>query len=439
MTVPDASLEILDIVGRQAKLGRLQSALPEHPNEVQLRNLRASRNPPENDLRARSGADSRAIAALGVTSEQLAGMNPVIAASALRSMGHEQLAATVYGDRAVEASRSHCTTTPSLFDIARMYAADQGIDPRSIKASASGLSTLGPDFGLMFSAQIEIVMRKLFAEPVENAIALCRTIPLTDYNPARLVDTEDASAFEEVPMNGEISHRRMTFSARELQQTTFAEVFTIDERQLTGTAAVLIGQSVQTLARKGAQTVLRQVFGRLMANPGNFFSTDNKNLLTGADTALGIDSLALAIARMRSFTDKNGEPAGSAPAFLVVPPELELEGRRLLESTEVTGETGGNGSKNPMRGVAKLIVEPRLSNSNYANASTTAWYLVADPFFTPAMVLGSGGLTGAVPRPVIEMMASNPSNFNMSWRARIDFGVGMYDERGAVKATGVAS
>jgi len=64
-----------------------------------------------------------------------------------------------------------------------------------------------------------------------------------------------------------------------------------------------------------------------------------------------------------SFKDDEGRPLGLIPNVLEVGPALESTGRALLENEKLA-----DGTPNPYKGTAELVVNPWLT-------STTAWFL----------------------------------------------------------------
>ncbi len=76
-----------------------------------------------------------------------------------------------------------------------------------------------------------------------------------------------------------------------------------------------------------------------------------------------MDAYKTARSSMMSLTNSKGRPLNLVPDLLVVPPALEAAARDILVADFI------NGTKNTMRGTAKLHVEPRL-------ASDSAWFLL---------------------------------------------------------------
>jgi len=93
------------------------------------------------------------------------------------------------------------------------------------------------------------------------------------------------------------------------------------------------------------------------------------NNFTG--TALSSATFASVRAAMMSYTGENGIPLGLMPNLLVVPPQLEVTARQILNAEFIVGTeasaTGGN--TNVFRGAADILVVPEIANE------PTTWYL----------------------------------------------------------------
>ena len=101
----------------------------------------------------------------------------------------------------------------------------------------------------------------------------------------------------------------------------------------------------------------------------------------------------------------------------------------------VAGDTDVKiGSDNTFAGYGlNVVVENRLSNSNYTGYSTTAWYLVADPMMYDTIEVG---FVNGKQRPVVERFDEGADYYAMTWRICLDVGVKALDWRGMIKADG---
>lgn len=97
----------------------------------------------------------------------------------------------------------------------------------------------------------------------------------------------------------------------------------------------------------------------------NDASVSNKGTaaLSTATAAAAAASYGAARTAIMSFTDDEGMPLRLVPNILEVPPALEAMGKKMIEHDKLD-----DGSENPYKGTATLLVNPGLT-------STTAWML----------------------------------------------------------------
>lgn len=188
-----------------------------------------------------------------------------------------------------------------------------------------------------------------------------------------------------------------------------------------------------------------ETFKTLLANDSNFFHANNDNLVTGAGTAFGLQGLEDLWTKFRKRRDRGVSKdkvkpgIDVTPRVLVVPVELELEAQTLLGQRVlgIGGAEGTNGlitTTNPFYNKFSIVSSIYLSDSNvHANASATAYYLLADPAFLPAIEIA---FLNGKQRPTIETVEPRPEVLGMGFRGWFDFGVKLMDPKAAAKAAG---
>ena len=130
-----------------------------------------------------------------------------------------------------------------------------------------------------------------------------------------------------------------------------------------------------------------------------FFASGNANLLTaGAGSALSTASLQTAFGLLWSQKDKDGNPIFTDQVRLVVPPQLAVTARNILNATEIRVAAGSGSAttdqivaQNWMAGeLAGLEVNPWLPIiTTTGTIGATAWYLFASPTVgRPALEVG---------------------------------------------------
>ena len=167
-----------------------------------------------------------------------------------------------------------------------------------------------------------------------------------------------------------------------------------------------------------------------MPDNKTLFHADHKNLLTGADAAMGIKGLSAAKTLMRGqravgADSKPGRALNIRPGYALVPIELEDTALQLINSTSVPGADANSGIANPIKGFVDVIGEPRLSD-----ASTEAWYLAAKGGDTIEVAYLDGQDS-----PWIEQQEGFTVD-GVTTKVRIDAGVSALDYRGLVKSAG---
>lgn len=268
-----------------------------------------------------------------------------------------------------------------------------------------------------------------------RAFAAVRSVP--DFKQAQAIRPSFGRTMEKVNPGGEVKHATVGEETSAFQIDTYGQLLSIDRRDIINDDLGLFVDSAAALGRAALRRLSDLVYEVLLGNAGSFFASGNNNLLTGVDTVLGIDSLALAIAAMRKQRDAEGNDLDLRPATLLVPPELETIARALLES-EFIQRAEDVPTGNSLRKSVNLEVESRLSNTTkFTNASTTGWYLFGAPS-TGAMI---AAFLNGVQTPTLEAfgLEADVNRLAYSWRCHFDFGAAFGDPRAAVHATGVAA
>jgi hypothetical protein len=140
---------------------------------------------------------------------------------------------------------------------------------------------------------------------------------------------------------------------------------------------------------------------------------------------LNVDNLAGARSLMKR--QKSGDRTlNIRPAYLLVPTMLESLADQIINSTSVPGTDSNSGIKNPVKGMAEIIAEPRLDDN-----SEDAWYLAAAKGRDTIEVAYLDGNAA----PTIES-TTGFSVDGVTMKVRIDAGVAPMDYRGLLKSTG---
>jgi hypothetical protein len=242
---------------------------------------------------------------------------------------------------------------------------------------------------------------------------------------------------EELPATGEIVHTSVTEEEYTWRANTFARMLAISRTSLINDDLSAFSETSRMLAVMAAQTLSDEFWGLVLANAGPHFSTTNGNQLTaGPSSALSATSLNAAVVMLMKQTDPAGHALDVFPKSLIVSPDLWEVASALLNSVELARNVTTN-DKMPMgnpftRWNLALLIEPRISNTSFAGASTTKWYLASSPSNMGALV----GFLNGVTTPTVEAADTDFNTLGMQWRVYHDFGVALADKRSIIMSPG---
>jgi hypothetical protein len=134
------------------------------------------------------------------------------------------------------------------------------------------------------------------------------------------------------------------------------------------------------------------VYNLFEANPNMsdgkaLFHDDHNNLITNALDETGLEN---ALVKLRTQTDDRGNPISLRPRYIMVPPQLEIPAKKLVQSTTAISATA-QGVFNPFQGIAEVIVCDWLTDTN-------DWYLLADPADVDGIYVAFLRLVGRTPQ-----------------------------------------
>ncbi|MDV6033195.1 MAG: hypothetical protein F9B45_24525 [Phycisphaera sp. RhM] len=370
----------------------------------------------------------------------------VLEAAACLSVGiDEKTLLASYGERTLEAA--HPIRHIGLKELVAECARSEGIDvPRVF---GDGTETIRAGFSSMSLPSImENVMNKTLLAAYQNtpiaAFDLCSVGTVSDFKEVSRYRLLGTGGFEQVAPDGELKHGKLSDQKFTNKADTYGQILTLTRHDIINDDLNAFMDIPRQMGRSGAESIDDLFFTLLLKNSG-FFSSGNANLLEGIDTKFGPDSLTVAKTTFRKQKagpggkPKDQKPINIRPEYLVVPVELETEAELLMGSAQLMIDAQGSPTKipvdNPHRNKYRIISTPHLSDSYYQGASSTAWYLFANPRVLPAfeIVFLNGRRT-----PVIERVEMPPNTLGMGFRSYIDFGVNSQDHRAAVKVTGEA-
>jgi phage major head subunit gpT-like protein len=196
---------------------------------------------------------------------------------------------------------------------------------------------------------------------------------------------EDYRWLQSMPMFsewlGDLTSDDLANYAYTLRNKHFAAAVGVDSDELDDDKWNLITPRIQALAYRAAMHKGKLIHD-LIANGTSYLAFDgiaffsdatgarvNDNLLAGTISAATptVAQIEADIRTMRNammgFVDDRGEIIGLTPDTFVVPPNLEIGFRAVLNSNAWVS-TSNAGAANPYQGMARVLVDPALSDAN---------------------------------------------------------------------------
>jgi hypothetical protein len=298
-------------------------------------------------------------------------------------------------------------------------------------AQASGFSTLS-----LPTILGEVANKKLledFGMRESVAVKLMDETSVTNYQKFTSARLTMGGELEEVGPAGEIKHATMSEETYENQAKLLAKMLQLTEQDVVNDEMGAFLRNASKFSRMAFNTRELMFWRLLLANTGDFFHADNKNLAT---KALSIESLTQLRTLMRKQTAADKIALDTMPKFLVVPVDLSDTADGLVKTVTVNESTTTDTPKvdsNPHAGKYEVLDTANLSNEAIVGYSATGHYLFADPKDIAAFEIAylNGQKT-----PVIETETAAFTQFGMQMRVSWRFGIAQVDYRGAVFSTG---
>lgn len=273
---------------------------------------------------------------------------------------------------------------------------------------------------------------------------IAKTTSARDFKAMTMYRITLDGGFRKTGPDGKIQHGRIHESSFTNQLDTYGRKLTLNRQMRINDDLSAFQQIPEQMGRGGATALESEVFQLLMANTGSFFSTGNKNLLTGAGSVLGDAGLTAARKNFGHHVDQYGQPILADPHLMLVPTGLMDTADVLLTSRHrITGADQTIGDRNPHLGkIAGGIVDSAyLDNTNIrtpegsalSGQSSLAWYLFSDPAVLAAMYVS---FLNGQQSPIIQSDAGVFDNDGITIEGYFDFGVSFGDPAAATKSAG---
>jgi hypothetical protein len=398
---------------------------------TELEVLRASRPKAPAIHAPDTSITSEVLEAACFQSAKLEGLEHVCSAQALEVAAKRFRSGLGLQELLIEAAIANGYTGRTFRDSRRVLEAAFGRGAGGIEA---GMTIINVG-GILSNVANKFLLEGFFSvERVWRSICAVRNV--SDFKTVTSYRLVGKDQYEQVAPGGELKHGTLGEETYSNKADTYGLMLSIDRRDIINDDLGAITTVPRKLGR-GSGLKINDVFWTAFMNNAAFFSAGNKNYISGADTALGIDGLTKGEVTFMDLVDSDGKPTGVMPSILLVPTALSAIGTQLYKSVELRDTTANTKFPvaNPHQGKFRIEVSRYLSNALYTGFSAKAWYLLADPSDLP--VIEVAFLDGQE-APTIETADADFNVLGVQMRGYHDFGVNLQDPRGGVKAKGEA-
>ena len=315
----------------------------------------------------------------------------------------------------------------------------RGFDNETIRAAFSSVSLPG----ILSNVANKKLLQSYEAQPI-IAMKLCSTGDLNDFKENDRFRLTDVGDLLPIAADGEIKDGGLIEESAKNQLDTYGKKFCLTRKMIINDDLGAFMKVPTAMGNRAARLIDQLFFSRLLSNPAQadgkaLFSTNHKNLLSGASSALSSDSLKKAIQLFLDQVDADGQPISVEPKYLLVPTALKHLAIELTQGATLI-MSGTDNAVRPALNVLsdenlQVISSPYLGNSAYEGSSQTGWYLFGDPKTVDTWEIGflKGKRT-----PTVERGETDFNTRGLWFRVYFDLGVREQDHRGMVKANGAA-
>ena len=315
----------------------------------------------------------------------------------------------------------------------------RGFDNETIRAAFSSVSLPG----ILSNVANKKLLQSYEAQPI-IAMKLCSTGDLNDFKENDRFRLTDVGDLLPIAADGEIKDGGLIEESAKNQLDTYGKKFCLTRKMIINDDLGAFMKVPTAMGNRAARLIDQLFFSRLLSNPAQadgkaLFSTNHKNLLSGASSVLSSDSLKKAIQLFLDQVDADGQPISVEPKYLLVPTALKHLAIELTQGATLI-MSGTDNAVRPALNVLsdenlQVISSPYLGNSAYEGSSQTGWYLFGDPKTVDTWEIGflKGKRT-----PTVERGETDFNTLGLWFRVYFDLGVREQDHRGMVKANGAA-
>ena len=314
----------------------------------------------------------------------------------------------------------------SLIEIGRELLTQRGVDIRGMsrdQIATRAMLTTG-DFPYILANVANKTLRQAYEAAPQTFKPFTRMVTAPDFKTIARAALGDSPTLEKVNEHGEYKYGSVSEARETYAIASYGKIVALTRQTLINDDLSAFTRLPEMFGRAAADLESDTVWGIITANAAladsiALFHASHGNLPTGA--AISVAQLGVCRAAMRVQTSLDGRKINVTPRYLLVPAALETIAQQF---TSQAYAASASSSINPFAGALQVLAEPRLDT-----ASTTAWYMAADPAqidtIEYAYLEGNQGV-------YLETKDGWEID-GVEFKARLDFGAKAIDFRGLVK------
>ena len=314
----------------------------------------------------------------------------------------------------------------SLIEIGRELLTQRGVDIRGMsrdQIATRAMLTTG-DFPYILANVANKTLRQAYEAAPQTFKPFTRMVTAPDFKTIARTALGDSPTLEKVNEHGEYKYGSVSEARETYAIASYGKIVALTRQTLINDDLSAFTRLPEMFGRAAADLESDTVWGIITANAAladsiALFHASHGNLPSGA--AISVAQLGVCRAAMRVQTGLDGRKINVTPRYLLVPAALETIAQQF---TSQAYAASASSSINPFAGALQVLAEPRLDT-----ASTTAWYMAADPAqidtIEYAYLEGNQGV-------YLETKDGWEID-GVEFKARLDFGAKAIDFRGLVK------
>lgn len=323
-----------------------------------------------------------------------------------------------------------------MIDIAKENLNRNGVTTagmRPLEIAGAAFSHSSSDFPLLLEDSANKMLMDAYSAFPNTWSQWCRRGSVSDFKQNKRLRMGTFANLETVRPGGEYQEGSLSEERETIQAETKGKIISFDRQMLINDDLDAFARVAGMMGRSAARTVEKDVYTTLTSNPTMsdsvaLFNASHNNLAgSGAALSVGTVSAGKAAMRQQTFSSTDDEYLDIMAEILLVPVALEDTAKTLVASATDPGQSNSR-KPNIHQNTLAVISSPYLDSN-----SATAWYLLGNAS-QDAPIIEVVFLDG-VDTPFIDSKEGFTID-GVSFKVRLDYGVGAIDYRGAWKNAG---